>query len=87
MTREDDWREPGSAPARPHPLTSGLMVLAQFDSEAALDQADIARLTGCSGSIARRYLVMLCDLGYLTEDRDGAYRLSAKARPHHTRPA
>jgi hypothetical protein len=77
MTGGHDWCKPIGVSASPLLLGPGLMVLAQFDGEqTALDRTDIVRLTGCSRSIARRYLVMLSDLGYLTEDCDGAYRLS-----------
>ena len=77
MTREVDWHEPDGVPARPRLLAPALTILAQFDSEyAILDQTDIARLTGCSDSIAQLCLVALSELGYLTEIPDGAYRLA-----------
>jgi hypothetical protein len=83
MTRADNWSKPLGVPTGPRLLEPGLKVLAQFDAEqTVLDPTDIVLLTGCPSSIARRYLVMLCDLGYLTEDSSGAYRLSnAKSNP------
>jgi DNA-binding IclR family transcriptional regulator len=65
----------GVSPGRPYLIAPGLAILAQFDDGAALDGTEIERLTGCLRAIARRYLVMLCGLGYLTVDHRGAYRL------------
>jgi len=77
MTREADWRAPCGLPTPPRLLAPVLTILAEFDSEyAVLGPAEIARLRGCSGSVARQCLVTLAELGYLTEDSNGAYRLA-----------
>jgi IclR helix-turn-helix domain len=87
MTRDDDGHEPSGAPARPRLLAPGLTILAQFDNErTALNRTEIARLTGFPVSIARRYLLMLCDLGYLNEDCDGSFsRVDAESGPIRAR--
>lgn len=75
MTSHDDSREPEPVPAYPRLLAPALTILAYFDRDGAvLDRTDIARLTGFPVSIARRYLVMLTGLGYLSEDCDRALR-------------
>lgn len=76
MTRQADWYALDGAPEPPRLLAPALTILAQFDSEeAVLDQEDIVNRTGGLRSISKRCLVMLADLGYLTEMADGAYRL------------
>ncbi len=81
MTRGADWRNSGgSSLESPFLLGPGLAILAQFDGGAVLHGVEVERLTGCLRAIARRYLVMFSDLGYLTVDHRGAYRL-ADAEP------
>ncbi len=76
MARGTDWRDSdGVRLGSPFLLGPGLAILAQFDGGAVLDGADVERLTGCLRAIAHRYLVMSLDLGYLTVDHRGAYRL------------
>lgn len=77
MARGAEWRNSGGTSlGSPLLLGPGLAILAQFDGGAVLDGAEIELLTGCLQAIARRYLVMFSDLGYLTLDHMGAYRLA-----------
>lgn len=77
MAKGADWPDSnGASLGHPRLLAQGLAILAQFDGGVVLDSADIAGLIGCSRSFARRYLLTLCDLGYLTEDHRGACRLA-----------
>jgi DNA-binding IclR family transcriptional regulator len=58
-------------------LKHGLTVLAQFHNQrTVLNGADIARLTGYPRALARRSLMTLAALGYLTRDPGERYRLT-----------
>jgi hypothetical protein len=79
MTSEADRHGPGDDPAYSRLLAPPLAILAQFDNEAVLDHADVARLANCSGLVARRCLATLCEVGYLREAPNGRYRLAGES--------
>lgn len=92
MCAYDDHPHPGGLLACSRSFTQGFTVLAQFHSQrAVLNGADIARLTGYPRALARRSLMMLAALGYLTRVSGGRYQLTGalnvirvRRNKHHT---
>jgi len=77
MTRKADWHVPRGLLTSPPLLALAPTIMARSDSGyAILDQAEIARLRGCSGSVAPQRVPTLAELSYLTKVSNSAYQLA-----------